>query len=104
MRDDIANFSQALNYVLLHATKPGSEAHSVIRQAMRQSNGFKSWRQLQLHFAGGHRAQHFSLLRRIMQPSWNSDTRQFTRSSTTSGWKTSTDANQRTELGQSTIM
>eukprot|EP00971_Amphidinium_carterae_P143111 2835508-Amphidinium_carterae.2 len=27
---------------------------------MRQSNGFESCRQLQLHFAGGHRAQQFS--------------------------------------------
>eukprot|EP00971_Amphidinium_carterae_P155390 3081731-Amphidinium_carterae.2 len=46
---------------------------------MRQSNGFESWRQLQLHFAGGHRAQQFSLLRTIMRPSWNSNTRQFTK-------------------------
>eukprot|EP00971_Amphidinium_carterae_P168425 3337035-Amphidinium_carterae.1 len=56
MRNDIANFSQTLNYVLLHATKPGSEAHSIIRRVMRQSDGFESWRQLQLTFAGGHRA------------------------------------------------
>eukprot|EP00971_Amphidinium_carterae_P330478 6463531-Amphidinium_carterae.1 len=51
MRGDIVNFSQKLNYVLPHATKP-SEAHSIIRRVMRQSNGFESWRQLQLHFAG----------------------------------------------------
>eukprot|EP00971_Amphidinium_carterae_P148640 2947027-Amphidinium_carterae.1 len=79
MKDDIVNFSQTLNYVLLHSTKPGSEAHSIIRRTMRQSNGFESWRQLQLHFAGGHRAQQVSFLRAIMQPSWNSDTRQFTK-------------------------
>eukprot|EP00971_Amphidinium_carterae_P351148 6491937-Amphidinium_carterae.1 len=79
MRGDIINFSQTLNYVLLHATKPGSEAHSIIRRVMRQSNGFESWRQLQLHFAGGHRAQQFLLLRASMQPSWNSHTRQFTK-------------------------
>eukprot|EP00971_Amphidinium_carterae_P162089 3213058-Amphidinium_carterae.2 len=60
--------------MLLHATKPSSEAHSIIRRVMRQSNGFESWRQLQLHFAGGDRAQHFTLLRTIMQPSWNSAT------------------------------
>eukprot|EP00971_Amphidinium_carterae_P313164 6223849-Amphidinium_carterae.2 len=54
MRRDIVNFSQTLNYVLLHVTKPGSEAHSVIRRVMRQSNGLESWRQLQLLFAGGH--------------------------------------------------
>eukprot|EP00971_Amphidinium_carterae_P273413 5426226-Amphidinium_carterae.2 len=29
MRGDIVSFSQTLNYVLLHATKPGSEAHSI---------------------------------------------------------------------------
>eukprot|EP00971_Amphidinium_carterae_P196151 3892249-Amphidinium_carterae.1 len=51
---DIAHFSQTLNYVLLHATKQGSEPHSIMRRVMRQSNGFESWRQLHLHFAGGH--------------------------------------------------
>eukprot|EP00971_Amphidinium_carterae_P153650 3046617-Amphidinium_carterae.1 len=82
MRGDIVSFSQTLNYALLHATKQGSEAHSIIRRVMRQSNGFKSWRQLQLQFAGGHRAQHLSLLRAIMQPSLTNETRlsrQFTR-------------------------
>eukprot|EP00971_Amphidinium_carterae_P127083 2517709-Amphidinium_carterae.1 len=38
MRGDITSFSQTLNYVLLHATKAGSEAHSIIRRVMRQSN------------------------------------------------------------------
>eukprot|EP00971_Amphidinium_carterae_P215146 4270273-Amphidinium_carterae.1 len=51
---DILHFSQTLNYVLFHATKPGSEPHSIMRRVMRQSNGFESWRQLHLHFAGGH--------------------------------------------------
>eukprot|EP00971_Amphidinium_carterae_P239228 4748940-Amphidinium_carterae.2 len=74
MRGDIVSFSQTLNYVLLYATKPGSEAHSIIRRVMRQSNGSESWRQLQLHFAGGRRAQQFSLLRAIMHSSWNSNT------------------------------
>eukprot|EP00971_Amphidinium_carterae_P132876 2631243-Amphidinium_carterae.2 len=46
---------------------------------MRQSNGFEAWRQLQLHVAGGHRAQQFSLLRTIMQPSWDNNTKQFTK-------------------------
>eukprot|EP00971_Amphidinium_carterae_P288853 5735462-Amphidinium_carterae.2 len=53
MRGDIVYFSQTLNSVLLHSTKPGSEAGSIIRRVMRQSNSFESWRQLQLHFAGG---------------------------------------------------
>eukprot|EP00971_Amphidinium_carterae_P207478 4116720-Amphidinium_carterae.1 len=57
MTGDIVSFSQALNYVLLHATKQGNEAHSIVRRVMRQSNGSESWRQLQLQFAGGHRAQ-----------------------------------------------
>eukprot|EP00971_Amphidinium_carterae_P078426 1551436-Amphidinium_carterae.3 len=38
MRSDIVSFNQTLNYVLLHATKAGSEAHSIIRRVMRQSN------------------------------------------------------------------
>eukprot|EP00971_Amphidinium_carterae_P233139 4627486-Amphidinium_carterae.1 len=78
-RGDIIRFSQILNYVLLHATKQGSEAHSIIRRVMRQSNGFEFWRQRQLQFAGGHRAQQFSLLCAIMQPNWTSEARQLTR-------------------------
>eukprot|EP00971_Amphidinium_carterae_P314042 6241748-Amphidinium_carterae.2 len=37
------------------------------------SNGFEALRQLTLHYAGSHRAQHFSLLRTIMSPSWDSN-------------------------------
>eukprot|EP00971_Amphidinium_carterae_P131814 2610912-Amphidinium_carterae.2 len=43
---------------------------------MRHSNGFEAWRQLTLHYAGGHRAQQFSVLRTIKSPSWDS-TKQF---------------------------
>eukprot|EP00971_Amphidinium_carterae_P255055 5063325-Amphidinium_carterae.1 len=67
----------SLNYVLLHATKQGSEPHSIMRRVMRQSNGFESWRQLRLHFAGGHRAQQLLLLRTITQPTWDKSAKQF---------------------------
>eukprot|EP00971_Amphidinium_carterae_P300908 5978892-Amphidinium_carterae.1 len=50
-----------------------------MRRVMRQSNGFESWRQLHLHFAGGHHAQQFSLLRAITQPTWDTNTKQFTK-------------------------
>eukprot|EP00971_Amphidinium_carterae_P338423 6475745-Amphidinium_carterae.1 len=40
-KDDIASFSQTLNYVLVHSTKPGNEAHSIVRRIMRQSSGFE---------------------------------------------------------------
>eukprot|EP00971_Amphidinium_carterae_P228282 4528161-Amphidinium_carterae.1 len=30
-RDDIMSFSQTLNCVLVHSTKPGGEAHSIVR-------------------------------------------------------------------------
>eukprot|EP00971_Amphidinium_carterae_P138485 2744145-Amphidinium_carterae.1 len=46
---------------------------------MRQGNGFESWRQVHLHFVGGHRAQQFSLLRTITQPTWDTSTKQFTK-------------------------
>eukprot|EP00971_Amphidinium_carterae_P207651 4120392-Amphidinium_carterae.1 len=69
-KDKITSFSQTLNYVLVHSTKPGSETRSMIRRIMKRSNGFKVWRQLTLHYAGGHRAQQLSLLRTIMSPSW----------------------------------
>eukprot|EP00971_Amphidinium_carterae_P027123 534751-Amphidinium_carterae.1 len=69
-KDDITNFSQALNYVLVHATQPGSEAHSMVRRIMRQSNGFEAWRQFTLQYAGGHRAQQCF----TMQLSWDSTT------------------------------
>eukprot|EP00971_Amphidinium_carterae_P222845 4422362-Amphidinium_carterae.1 len=78
-KDDIRSFSQTLNYVLVHSTNLGSEAHSMVRRIMKQSNGFEAWRQLTLHYASGHRAQQFFLLRTIMQPSWDSKTtKQFT--------------------------
>eukprot|EP00971_Amphidinium_carterae_P276537 5487818-Amphidinium_carterae.1 len=35
---DSLQFSQTLNYVLLHATKQGSETHSIMRRVMRQAN------------------------------------------------------------------
>eukprot|EP00971_Amphidinium_carterae_P142901 2831069-Amphidinium_carterae.1 len=50
-----------------------------MRRVMRQANGFESWRQLHLHFAGGNRAQQFSLLRAITQPTWDTNTKQFTK-------------------------
>eukprot|EP00971_Amphidinium_carterae_P144664 2866638-Amphidinium_carterae.1 len=56
---DIQQHSQTLNYVLLHATKQGSEPHSTMRRVLRLNNGFESWRQFHLHPAGGHRAQQF---------------------------------------------
>eukprot|EP00971_Amphidinium_carterae_P156895 3110278-Amphidinium_carterae.2 len=49
------------------------------KRIIRQSNGFEAWRQLTLHYAGGHQAQLFALLRTITSPSWDSTTRQFTR-------------------------
>eukprot|EP00971_Amphidinium_carterae_P011437 225181-Amphidinium_carterae.2 len=59
-RVEITNFSQTLNYVLVHSTKPDSETPSMIGRIMRQSNGFEAWRQITLHYAGGHPAQQFS--------------------------------------------
>eukprot|EP00971_Amphidinium_carterae_P214099 4248914-Amphidinium_carterae.1 len=38
MRSDIVNFGQPLNYVLLHATKPSTETHSIIRRPSRNSD------------------------------------------------------------------
>eukprot|EP00971_Amphidinium_carterae_P067990 1345642-Amphidinium_carterae.1 len=78
-KENILHFSQTLNYLLLHATKVGPEPHSIKRRVMRHSNGFESWRQLHLHFAGGHRAQQFSLLRAITLPTWDTNTKQFTK-------------------------
>eukprot|EP00971_Amphidinium_carterae_P190768 3785668-Amphidinium_carterae.3 len=40
---------------------------------MRTAIGFEAWRQLDLHYAGGHRAQQFSLLRTSMSPQWDVD-------------------------------
>eukprot|EP00971_Amphidinium_carterae_P185798 3688762-Amphidinium_carterae.1 len=42
-------------------------------------NGFESWRQLHLYFAGGHRAQQFALLGAITQPTWDTSAKQFTK-------------------------
>eukprot|EP00971_Amphidinium_carterae_P119895 2374646-Amphidinium_carterae.2 len=60
-------------YILVHATKPGPEPHSMIKRITHTPNGFESWKQLILHYGGGHKAQPFSLLRTIMSPQWNAD-------------------------------
>eukprot|EP00971_Amphidinium_carterae_P274855 5453900-Amphidinium_carterae.2 len=60
MRSDIVSFSQTLNYVLLHATKPGCEAHSITRREATEFNNF-------CFFCA------------VMHLGWNSDTRQFTK-------------------------
>eukprot|EP00971_Amphidinium_carterae_P052035 1024260-Amphidinium_carterae.1 len=56
------------------------------------------WRQLHLHFAGGHRAQQFSLLCTITPPTkvpLGMATQSSSRNSTTNGWKTLEDTRQR---------
>eukprot|EP00971_Amphidinium_carterae_P124238 2461428-Amphidinium_carterae.2 len=77
MRGDIVSFSQTLNYVLLHATKPGSED----KESDETIQWFRILETSTVAICGRppNRAQQFSLLRTIMQPSWTSDTRQFTR-------------------------
>eukprot|EP00971_Amphidinium_carterae_P245850 4882918-Amphidinium_carterae.2 len=72
-RNEILSISQTLNYLLVHATTTGSEPHSMIRRIMRTANGFKAWRQVNLHYAGGHKSQQFSLLRTIMSAKWKAD-------------------------------
>eukprot|EP00971_Amphidinium_carterae_P035959 706951-Amphidinium_carterae.3 len=42
-RDVIISILQTLNYVLVHATKPGSEPHSMIRRIMHTANGVEAW-------------------------------------------------------------
>eukprot|EP00971_Amphidinium_carterae_P259755 5153922-Amphidinium_carterae.2 len=49
------------NRVQKHTHWNGQENHEPI-------NSFEAWRQLTLHYAGGHRAQQFSLLRTLMSP------------------------------------
>eukprot|EP00971_Amphidinium_carterae_P241342 4792126-Amphidinium_carterae.2 len=82
-RDDITSFSQTLNYRLVHSTKPGSEAPSMARRIMKQSNGF-------LYFA---------------QLCNQTGTQQQNKShdNTTSGWKTLTDTNQKLDKEPSDI-
>eukprot|EP00971_Amphidinium_carterae_P289324 5744390-Amphidinium_carterae.2 len=79
MRGDIVNFSQKLNHVLRHATKPGGEAHSIIRRAA-ELNNFRFFAQL-CNRAG------IATLDNLQ-------------SSTTSGWKTSTDTSPRLDKGR----
>eukprot|EP00971_Amphidinium_carterae_P314517 6251724-Amphidinium_carterae.1 len=45
----------------------------MIKRIVRTASGFEAWRQLSLHYAGGHRAQQFSLLRQITSPQWNAE-------------------------------
>eukprot|EP00971_Amphidinium_carterae_P294219 5841918-Amphidinium_carterae.2 len=47
----------------------------MIRRIIRTANGFEAWRQLNLHYAGGCRAQQIPILGTIMSPQlqWNAD-------------------------------
>eukprot|EP00971_Amphidinium_carterae_P152488 3021918-Amphidinium_carterae.2 len=47
-RDEITSISQTLNYVLAHATKPGSEPHAMIRRIMRTATGFEALKQFSM--------------------------------------------------------
>eukprot|EP00971_Amphidinium_carterae_P300228 5965126-Amphidinium_carterae.1 len=69
---------------------------------MTQSNRFGAWRQLILHYAGGHRAQQFYLAQLCNQ----AETQQQNNShdNTTSGWKTLTDTNHKVDKEPSQTM
>eukprot|EP00971_Amphidinium_carterae_P225472 4472265-Amphidinium_carterae.1 len=55
-----STFQKTLNPVLVDATKPGSEPHSMIQRIMRTANGFEAWRQLNLPYNAGGNRQYFN--------------------------------------------
>ena len=59
-----------LSYVLVHSTKPNSEANNHIRQLQRSENAVEIWRQFRQRLSGGQRAQKLHLLQRVMNPKW----------------------------------
>eukprot|EP00971_Amphidinium_carterae_P087626 1733753-Amphidinium_carterae.1 len=79
-KGDTAHFSQTLKYVLLHATKQGSEPHSINEESDETIEWFLIMETVA--FTCCRRppcTQQFLLLRTITQPTWDSSTKQFTK-------------------------
>eukprot|EP00971_Amphidinium_carterae_P028905 568593-Amphidinium_carterae.1 len=98
-RDEISSISQTLNDVLVHSTKPGSEPHSMIRRIMRTTNGFETWRQLNLPYAGGHRNKFHDCAQSCLHSGMPTNISQ---NNTTDGWETSIRTNPKAKPSQTT--
>ena len=66
-----------LNYVLMHATKLGTEANNYIRRLQRSTNGFEALRLMRLRFSGGQMLQNYQLLREILNPKFTESQQHF---------------------------
>eukprot|EP00971_Amphidinium_carterae_P128356 2542691-Amphidinium_carterae.1 len=74
---DILQLSQTLNQVLLHATKQGSEPHSIMSD--ETSEWFRILETVAFTFCRRPPCTTFSLFRTITQPTWDTSTKQFTK-------------------------
>ena len=63
---------ELFGYLIMHATKPGSEPNNLLRRLQRTNIGWEMFRQLRHQYAAGARVQQYTLLQGIVhpQPRW----------------------------------
>ena len=59
---------ELFGYLIMHATKPGSEPNNLLRQLQRTNIGWEMFRQLRHQYVAGARVQQYTLLQQIVQP------------------------------------
>ena len=59
---------ELFGYLIMHATKPGSEPNNLLRRLQRTNIGWEMFRQLRHQYAAGTRVQQYTLLQGIVHP------------------------------------
>ena len=69
---------ELFGYLIMHATKPGSEPNNLLRRLQRTNIGWEMFRQLRHQYAAGARVQQYTLLQGIVhpQPRWTETSQQ----------------------------
>ena len=69
---------ELLGYLIMHATKPGSEPNNLLRRLQRTNIGWEMFRQLRHQYAARARVQQYTLLQSIVhpQPRWTETSQQ----------------------------
>ena len=69
---------ELFGYLIMHATKPGSEPNNLLRPLQRTNVGWEMLRQLRHQYAAGARVQQYTLLQGIVhpQPRWTETSQQ----------------------------
>ena len=80
---------ELFGYLIMHATKPGSEPNNLLRRLQRTNVGWEMFRQLRHQYAAGARVQQYTLLQGIVHPQNLDGQRHHNNNSFRNGYKTS---------------